>query len=1084
MNMVFEKLAALREEKSYKNLFSIICSNGDAVAAEYNEGDGIKKLTFADYEQITLSGAAVLSKKLKDVEKNTFVALRYANNPLWPAAFWGIIMAGYRPLLLDAGADDAQVKHVLRQAGSRTIVTDTEVNVGGIFRVSPDEFLNVDADDEIFIPVCGDALALCTSGTTSTPKVYVYTEEAICDQVLLADYIYRNNKEIINDGTIKQLAFLPFHHIFGLIAVYMWYTFFGKTMVFIRNRTAEVILSACKEHQVTHIYAVPLLWNNVAKGILRKARLQGEKTYDKLMNASDLSIKIQRRLGKTGRKLVSKLFFKDLQQRLVGGSIQFLISGGGHIQPETLKIINSIGYPLVTGFGMTETGIDSVELCMDIDRRLDASVGKPFEPMEYRIVPLSEDSKAGELQIMGEAIHSGRMVDGVYIAREPGWFSSGDIAREEGGRYYIEGRLKDVIINESGENIYPDELEDSFSELPHVEHICVAGIATRGVYDDTCLIVYMGENASDEQKASELIAEISRINGLLPIYKKIKKAYLSIDELPLANGIKVRRQKVKEAIERGQDGFEEIDIRSGVIKHEAKKTGIPALDGESCDNVEYAGILEKVREIFADVLGIDPADIKDADHFVDDLGGDSLSSLGVFSKAEEIYDVIIPDTEYFSCACVEDLAKLLYYKLHNIEPGRSEIKPRDLRIISKFDETREFVEYAKRRLGMQDANIKDPYFVAHDSVLSDTSIVEGREIINLASYNYLGMSGHPRTVKAAKEAIDKYGTSASGSRLIAGEKTLYRDLERAIAKWKHTDDALVLVGGHSTNVTFVGNFCNERDLILYDALSHNSITQGCQLSKSDTKVFPHNDIDTLDHMLGAARGKYEKILIVVEGVYSMDGDIASIPDFVALKKKYGAFLMVDEAHSTCVIGQSGGGVDDYFNLLPGDIDIKMGTLSKGLGTCGGYLAGEQSLIDYLRYTLPGFMFSVGISPPLAGAALEAVTMMMEGNPKVAALQKNIKYFVDGAKRRGFDTCLASETAIVPILIGEDHNAYELSTLMLERGVFVPPAVYPAVPKHQARLRFCLISEHKHEQLDFALDTLDELFAQKGIAKRR
>ncbi len=304
-----------------------------------------------------------------------------------------------------------------------------------------------------------------------------------------------------------------------------------------------------------------------------------------------------------------------------------------------------------------------------------------------------------------------------------------------------------------------------------------------------------------------------------------------------------------------------------------------------------------------------------------------------------------------------------------------------------------------------------------------------------------------------------------------------------IAQWKHTDDVLVMVGGHSTNVTFVGNFCNEHDLILYDALSHNSILQGCQLSRSDTKAFPHNDIDALEHLLKAARDKYEKILIVVEGVYSMDGDIAPIPDFVALKKKYGAFLMVDEAHSSCVIGKHGGGVDDYFDLLPGDIDIKMGTLSKGLGTCGGYIAGEQSLIDYLRYSLPGFMFSVGISPPLAAAALEAVKIMMEVNPRVAALHENIKYFVEGAKRRGFDTCLAKETAIIPIMVGEDNDAYELSTLMLEHGVFVPPAVYPAVPRHQARLRFCVISEHKKEQLDYALDTLDKLFAQKGIFKQ-
>jgi len=337
-------------------------------------------------------------------------------------------------------------------------------------------------------------------------------------------------------------------------------------------------------------------------------------------------------------------------------------------------------------------------------------------------------------------------------------------------------------------------------------------------------------------------------------------------------------------------------------------------------------------------------------------------------------------------------------------------------------------------------------------------------------------------MEAAQKAIEKYGTSASGSRLIAGEKTLYIELEKAIAKWKHTDDAVVLVGGHSTNVTFVGNFCNEHDLIVYDALSHNSITQGCQLSRSDTKAFPHNDFEGLEHILRAARNKYEKILIVVEGVYSMDGDIAPIPDFVALKKKYGAFLMVDEAHSGCVIGATGGGVDEYFDLLPGDVDIKMGTLSKGLGTCGGYIAGDADLIAFLHYSMPGFMFSVGISPPLAAATLEAVKIMMEGNPKVADLQANIKYFVEGAKKRGFNTCLAKETAIVPILVGEDHDAYELSTRMLERGVFVPPAVYPAVPKHQARLRFCLTSEHKPEQLDFALDTLEDLYKEMDIKK--
>ncbi len=1082
MDSIVKKLRELREEKTFGNLFSIICSNGSLTAAEYKEDSNIKKLSFSDYERMTYAGAKKLSELLHDTPHNTFVALRYANNPLWPAAFWATVLAGFRPLLVDAATDDTQILHILKQAGARTIITDTEVSIGGVNCVSPDEFLSLDAPDAEFTPVYSDALALCTSGTTATPKVYVYSDKAICDQVLLADYIHKQNNDIIYEGTVKQLAFLPFHHIFGFIAVYMWYSFFGKTIVYIKNKTADVILSACRDHGVTHIYAVPLLWNNVARGIINKAKLKGEKTYEKLINASDLSIKIQRRLGSAGRKLVSKLFFKDIQKKLVGGGIRMLISGGGHIQPEAIKLINSIGYNLVSGFGMTETGIDSVELSNDIDKRLSASVGRPFEPMEYRIVRDKPGDRTGELQIKGEAIHSGRMVDGVYIERETsdgGWFSSGDIAREEDGCFYIEGRLKDVIVGESGENVYPDELEDSFSELPHIEHICVAGIAARGIYDDTSLIVYMGDNGGDDAKVKELISEITRVNGLLPIYKKVKRAYISLDALPLANGIKVKRQKVKEAVERGQGGFEEIDIKSGTLKKAAQE---PAKAQGGYDKGELKEITKTVRNIFAEVLSMDASAIKDTDHFIDDLGGDSLSSLGVFSKAEETYGVIIPDTEYFTCASVSDLSKLLYRKLHNMEAGQQDAKMQDVRIITKFEFSREYEEYATRKLELTGANIKDPYFVEHDSVLKDTSLVNGKEVINLASYNYVGMSGHQRTAEAAKKAIDRYGTSASGSRLITGEKKLYRELERAIAQWKHTDDAIVLVGGHSTNVTFVGNFCNERDLILYDALSHNSIVQGCQLSKSHTKAFPHNDIEALGHMLKAARDKYEKIMIVVEGVYSMDGDIAPIPDFVALKKKYGAFLMVDEAHSSCVIGKRGGGVDDYFDLLPGDIDIKMGTLSKGLGTCGGYIAGEKSIIDYLHYLLPGFTFSVGISPPLAAATLEAVNIMMEGNPKVKSLHDNITYFITEAKKRGFNTCLAKETAIVPVIVGEDIHAFELSTRMLGKGVFVPPAVYPAVPKHQARLRFCLTSEHKKDQLDYALDTLEVLYKEMGIAK--
>lgn len=391
-----------------------------------------------------------------------------------------------------------------------------------------------------------------------------------------------------------------------------------------------------------------------------------------------------------------------------------------------------------------------------------------------------------------------------------------------------------------------------------------------------------------------------------------------------------------------------------------------------------------------------------------------------------------------------------------------------------FKESREWKKFSLRQGELAESMTVygNPYFVPHDSVLVDTSIMDGKEVVNFGSYNYLCMSGDPEVNEAAIDAIRKYGTSASGSRLLAGEKSLHRELEKNIAQWKHSEDAIVLVGGHSTNVTFVGNFCNENDLILYDVLSHNSITQGIKLSKAAHKRFPHNDFNRLEKILERNRGFYEKILIVVEGAYSMDGDVAPIDEFVRIKKKHGCFLMVDEAHSAGVIGENGGGVDEYFHLAPDDIDIKMGTLSKGLGACGGYIAGSKELIEYLRYNIPGFVFSVGLSPALTAAVLKSVEIIQRDNSRVKQLQRNIAIFMREAKAHGFDTCLAGETAITPIMIGPDEEAFQLSMIMQkEDGIFVPPAVYPAVPKGRARLRYCLNSAHKEEQIVRAMDVL-------------
>ena len=398
--------------------------------------------------------------------------------------------------------------------------------------------------------------------------------------------------------------------------------------------------------------------------------------------------------------------------------------------------------------------------------------------------------------------------------------------------------------------------------------------------------------------------------------------------------------------------------------------------------------------------------------------------------------------------------------------------------ITRFEDAPEYKAFLERREQL----IKDdnPYFVIHDSPLTDTSLMAGKRVLNFGSYNYVGMSGNPKVEEAAIQAIRDFGTSASGSRLLAGEKTIDQVLERELAAWKHAEDALVLVGGHSTNVTFVGNFCHPGDLILYDSLIHNSVAEGCRLAHATARPFPHNDPAALERILSTRRDKFSKVLICIEGVYSMDGDIAPVPEFVRIKKEYGCFLMVDEAHSTCVIGETGGGVDEYFGLAPDDIDIKMGTLSKGLGACGGYLAGKKSLIEYMRYSLPGFVFSVGIAPPLAAAALAALREVRDNPQVMANMRRNIACFAEEAKKHNLDIGLAGKTAILPVVIGPDKDAMALSSRLREMGVFVPPAVYPAVRQGEARLRFCVTAAHKPEQIVEALDKLVEAAKELGI----
>lgn len=386
----------------------------------------------------------------------------------------------------------------------------------------------------------------------------------------------------------------------------------------------------------------------------------------------------------------------------------------------------------------------------------------------------------------------------------------------------------------------------------------------------------------------------------------------------------------------------------------------------------------------------------------------------------------------------------------------------------------------KRHRAVADVvGVGSPFFKLHEGRSGATCVIAGKTYLNFASYDYVGLNGEPEVNAAAKSAIDTYGTSVSASRPTAGDRPLHRELEQELAALYEAEDALCFVSGHATNVSVVGELLGSGDLIVFDALCHNSIVLGTRLSGAARKSFPHNDVAALDRLLTECRHKYERVLIVVEGLYSMDGDVARLPELVEIKRRHDAWLMVDEAHALGVLGATGRGVFEHFGLAPSDVDIWMGTLSKALSGCGGYIAGCRQLIEILKFHASAFMFSVGMSPPVAAAALSSLRMMKREPERVVALQRNGALFVEECHTLGLDAGLSAGFAIGVVVIGDSIRTAKLAERLFERGISVIPVTYPAVPMRSARLRFFLTGKHTADQIVEALRVTREEIDRLG-----
>ncbi|HEY6565582.1 MAG TPA: aminotransferase class I/II-fold pyridoxal phosphate-dependent enzyme, partial [Pirellulaceae bacterium] len=462
----------------------------------------------------------------------------------------------------------------------------------------------------------------------------------------------------------------------------------------------------------------------------------------------------------------------------------------------------------------------------------------------------------------------------------------------------------------------------------------------------------------------------------------------------------------------------------------------PSADSPASDEMLLRAVLEDVRAVAGE-----RAQAVTAHTNIVELGLDSLERLEIVNRVESRFGGIFPESVLLSMETCAEVAEAT--KKYLVGPRLALAPPAEVPSENyRLDALPEYTRLRQTRDAMGLGEMESPYFRTYAGATRDTTSWNGQEFVSFSGYNYLGMSGHPQVSQAAKHAILRHGTSASASRLVSGQRDVHHELEQELASFLGTEDALVLVGGHATNVTTIGHLLGPGDLILHDSLAHNSIVQGALLSGSQRRPFPHNDWQALERMLAHLRGGFRRVLIAIEGVYSMDGDYPDLREFTRLKHTYRTYLLVDEAHSLGTMGPTGRGIGEHFGTPPSDVDIWMGTLSKALGSCGGYIAGSLALIDYMKHTAPGFVYSVGMAPPLAAAALAALRLLRKSSDAVGRCRARSRLFLELARKEGLPTGSSEGTPVIPVIVGSSRIALELSQRLLVHGIIVHPIMYP------------------------------------------
>jgi len=689
----------------------------------------------------------------------------------------------------------------------------------------------------------------------------------------------------------------------------------------------------------------------------------------------------------------------------------------------------------------------------------------------------SQSEHTFSAQLRPDAEHAGKSSDS--------FLRTGDMGFVLDGELYLTGRLDDLLIIR-GMNHHPQDMESTIRQShSHLENSfgAVFTVAGRVGIEDAEIdqrIVLVQEIARNF--ANDCVAVIEAARGAL-----LDEHGLSLDTIvfvrcgtiPRTTSGKVQRRACRAAfIARTLTVLSEHQLQSAEVPCNTSACVSAANDDTLADDQVASSFV--LAAICQHALALSGAALSDVtpDTRLTALGLDSLQRAELATKLEKTFACRLPDTDFNPTQTLGELAHAVqkHLSLRSLCDAHAMQIPVSHYDFNQFPEYVELKRYERMLKSVAGAN---PYFRVDQGGTSCATIsrIDGRERINFGVYDYIGLAHDRRVTCATKTAIDRYGTSAGASRLVSGEKQVHRDLEQTLASFLGAAAAIVFVSGHATNVTTIGHLMGSEDLIVHDMLAHNSIIQGAQLSGATRRVFAHNDWQAMDTLLSEVRHRYRRVLIAIEGAYSMDGDFPDLPRFVELKKKHKALMLVDEAHSLGTMGETGRGIGEHWDVAREDVDLWMGTLSKTLASCGGYIAGSSQMVEYLGYTAPGFVYSVGLSPGNAAAALAALNVLQAEPQRVTKLRKLSALFLNQAKARGLNTGSSAGTPVIPVIIGSSVKSLRLARVLFDQGINVQPILHPAVPEQMARLRFFITTNHTEKQIRDTVNAVAD-----GLAK--